>query len=213
MDATASSRWSDDTVALVLDSVWDDEWSNLLSVVPYYTFAKLDLTTDVDGRVDMDDLSTGAGATSRYWFRLLSVTSGDVMFRQTTYDAVPLVTTTGISVPYNLSNLFYFIGQQVQIIPIAQGQAITFGYNYKPASPRDLSSGADTVQWPGSPFTLAYHAGARLLLKGGAESNAAADLMRLAQLERDSFLDDVRRRTINPTVMQAPDSSRDWAGW
>ena len=36
MDAVGSTRWSDATIKLVLNNVFDGEWSSILNAAPYY---------------------------------------------------------------------------------------------------------------------------------------------------------------------------------
>jgi hypothetical protein len=55
-------------------------------------------------------------------------------------------------------------------------------------------------------------ASAQLLLKGGTEAAAAANLKALADDDRKTLLDDIRRMTINPTMMAYPDQKYDWSG-
>jgi len=51
-----------------------------------------------------------------------------------------------------------------------------------------------------------------LLNKGGAESGAARVLREEAKLSRTLLLDDLRRYTIQPTMMAYPDQKYDWSG-
>jgi hypothetical protein len=50
------------------------------------------------------------------------------------------------------------------------------------------------------------------LNKGGAESNAAQVLRQEAASLRAGMLDDIRRRTINPTMLAYPDQKYEWGG-
>jgi hypothetical protein len=85
--------------------------------------------------------------------------------------------------------------------------------NYKPTTINDLASDLSTFDFPDNAhLILVWEAAAQLLLKGGAETSAANDLRALASIERQSLLDDIRRRTINPTRMAYPDLKYEWAG-
>ena len=85
--------------------------------------------------------------------------------------------------------------------------------NYKPTALNDLSANTVSITFPtNSQGILTASAAAKLLLKGGAEVGAANNFRALANEERQSLLDDLRRRTINPTRMAYPDQKYDWSG-
>jgi hypothetical protein len=108
--------------------------------------------------------------------------------------------------------MYYVAGNQVQVLP-AVAETLTISVNYKPTALLDLSSDNATVEYPeNSHFILVWLTAAQLLLKGGAESGSAAQLRALAESERVGMLNDIRRRTINPTRLAYSDSKYDWAG-
>jgi len=59
---------------------------------------------------------------------------------------------------------------------------------------------------------LVWQAAALLLLKGGTEAAAAANLKAMADDYRKGLLDDIRRMTTNPTLMAYPDQKYSWGG-
>jgi hypothetical protein len=211
MDATGSERWSDSTIKSALNLVYDDEWSNLLNATQYYTYAMRTVTTDVNGMVAFTDLNSGGGDSQQNMYRILSVSDGNVLYAQTRFQDVPLATTTNYLPTY--PRLYYIVGEQMQVLPVASGTALYVAVNYKPTNLSDLATDASTITFPtGGEWLLANEAGARLLNKGGAESNAAQVLKREAAEIRAGMLDDIRRRTINPTMLAYPDQKYDWAG-
>ena len=211
MDAVDSTRWSDSLIKSVLNVVYDDEWSNLLNASQYYTYAMRQVATDSNGVIPFASLSTGGGDSQQNFYRILSVSDGNVLYSQTRFQDVPLATTTNYLPTY--PRLYYIVGEQVQILPVSSGQSLYVAVNYKPTSLSDLLSDASTITFPlGGEWIIANEAGARLLNKGGAESGAAQVLKREAAELRAGMLDDIRRRTINPTMLAYPDQKYDWAG-
>jgi hypothetical protein len=211
MDAVGSDRWSDSLIKTVLNSVFEAEWSNILNAAPYYKFATRTVTTDADGQFALSDLDLDSGDSSQYWYRIMSVSDGNYLYQQTRFQDVPLATTTNYLPSH--PRLYYIAGDNVQILPVASDVTMTIGINYKPQSISDLlSDSSSVVDFPrNSHLILVWEAAAQLLLKGGAETSAAVDLKALARQERESLLDDIRRRTINPTMMAYPDNKSDWA--
>lgn len=211
MDAVGSTRWSDTAIKTVLAAVYDEEWSNILNAAPYYTFQQLTLTTDSNGQIPFASLNTGSGDNQQNFYRLLSVSDGNVLYDETQFQYVPLATTTNYLPTY--PRLYYLVGESVQILPVAAGTTLYIAVNYKPTALNDLSTDSATITYPSNnQGIIVASAAAKLLLKGGAEVGAANSFRALANEERQSMLDDLRRRTINPTRMAYPDQKYDWSG-
>lgn len=211
MDAVDSARWSDSLITRVMNSVLDSEWSNILNAAPFYRFAQRQVTTASDGTVALSSLDSGGGDSEQNLYRILSVSDGNVLYDETSFSSVPLATTTNYLPTY--PRLYYVAGDNVQILPVASGVSLYVYVNHKPTSFSDLASSGSTVEFPDNASNiLVWEAASQLLLKGGAETSAAIDLRALAAQERASLLDDLRRRTINPTRMAYPDMKYDWAG-
>jgi hypothetical protein len=108
---------------------------------------------------------------------------------------------------------FYIAGDYLHIVPRTPNLTLRITVNYKPQRLKLLSGGTVLVPFPaGSEMLLAYESAAQVLIKGGAESQAASVLKAQANDERRNLLDDVRRRTTQPTFMLYPDRRGDWAG-
>ena len=211
MDAVGSTRWEDPIITTVLNSVFDGEWSDILNAAPYYRFAMRQVTTDVNGQFAFTTLSSGSGDSEENFYRIMSISDGNVLYGQTRFQDVPLATTTNYLPTY--PRLYYIAGQSVQILPVASGTSLYVGVTYKPTSISDLASVESLVDYPNNAhLILVWKAASQLLLKGGAEAAAAANLKALADEERKMLLDDIRRMTINPTMMAYPDQKYDWSG-
>jgi hypothetical protein len=211
MDAVGSTRWSDEIIKQILNNTYDTEWSNILNAYPYYTFTQKTVSTDESGQIPFTELDTGGGDTMQHFYRVLSVNDGSVIYTETRFQDVPLATTTNYLPTY--PRLYYVIDQKLQLLPVLSAKTIYVAVNWKPTALLDLSSDSATINFPENNYiVLAAEAAAALLLKGGAEANAAANYKKLAADNREIILDDLRRRTINPTRMAYPDLRYDWAG-
>ena len=212
MDAEDADRWSDSLIVTVLGNVFDSEWSNILNSAPYYTFGLRSVAQDANGQVTLTSLNSGSGDSQQNCYRIMNVSDGNTNYSETRYQDVPLATATNYFPPYGYA--YYLVGDYIQFLPQGAGVTMTIGVNYKPTNIADLASDASTITFPeSSELILAYAAAAKLLNKGGAESGAAQVLSSMANEERISLLDDLRRRTINPTRMAYPDSRGDWGMW
>lgn len=214
MDGTNNTgRWSDTLIERVTDSVFDGEWSNILAAAPYYRSATRTVTTDANGQFLWSALNSGSGDTAQNVYRIMTVTDGNYLYDQTRFQDVPLATTAGYPVPYQWDRLYYFMGDTIQTLPVQSGVSLDVTVNYKPPVPSELSADSVTIDFPSnSHMILVWEAAARLLMKGGAETQAATDLMQLAKMERETLLLDIQRRTINPMRMLPLDSASDWGG-
>lgn len=212
MDAEDADRWTDSLIVTVLGNVFDGEWSNILNAAPYYTFALRTVAQDSNGQILQSALNSGSGDNQQNYYRVLNVSDGNTNYSETRYQDVPLATSTNYFPPYGYA--YYIVGDYIQFLPVGSGVQMTIGVNHKPTNIADLASDTSVVTFPeSSELILAYAAASKLLNKGGAESAAAQVLARMADEERASMLDDLRRRTINPTRMAYPDSRSDWGNW
>lgn len=210
-DAVGSQRWTDDLILTVASSVLDDEWSNILNAAPYYTFAQRSVTTDAQGRVPLASLDFGAGNAAQYWYRIMSVADSTVQYAQMEYLDAPMLANDAV---WSWDRpAFYVAGDHLYIVPRTPNLPLRVTVNYKPQRLRQISNGTTPIPFPeGHEMLLAYEAAAQVLIKGGAESQAASVLKAQAQDERRNLLDDIRRRTTQPTFMAYPDRRGDWAG-
>ena len=207
----ASGRWSDSLIKTVLNSVFDAEWDLLLDSAPYYTFAQRQVTTDANGQVALSALNSGSGDSQQNFRRAISVSDGNVLYSETRFQDVPLATTTNYLPTY--PRMYYQAGTVFQILPVSAGVALYIACNWKPTALLDLASDSSTVEYPdNSHLILVYAAAAQLLRKGGSEATEANVLSRMADEERSTMLDNLRRRTTNPTRLAYPDLKYEWGG-
>lgn len=215
-DAVDSDRWSDSEIVNTLGYVYDAEWSRLLQAAPYYRMQTVPLTTASSGTFPLSSLTTGSGNSERVFFRVLSINDGSVQYAETRYNDVPLAITSAY-MPY-MRKMYYLAGEQYQVLPTGAIQ-LNVVVNYKPTALRNyVDSGATDkwdipVDWPeNSEQLLVYETAARLLMKGGESINTANTFLQMANAERADMLDEIRRRSINPTRMAYSDIAADWAG-
>ncbi len=213
MDARNSDRWSDTFLYSLLDMVFRDEWQGLLDANPYYRFAKRSVTTDSDGQFTLAATNSGGGDTEEHTYKIITLTDGaNTIYRETDFRQVPLA-LSGTEDYLSYDRQYYLIGDAVQILPQTASQSLQVGLNWIPTSFDNLATTASTVDFPtGHENLLALSAGAMALAKGGAESQAAGDLLSLAQQRRQALYADVARRTGNPTFLQFPDNAQAWGG-
>jgi hypothetical protein len=161
--------------------------------------------------VALSSLSSGSGDAEQNWYRIVSVSDGNVLYRETRFQDAPLATTSNYMPTY--ARQYYLVGDVLQILPVASGLSLYVAVNYKPTAILDLASDSSTVDFPeNNHLILVSEAASQLLLKGGAEAGSASNFKKLAADDREVMLDDIRRRTINPTRMAYPDQAYDWAG-
>lgn len=213
MDADAGDRWSPSFLLNILDSVFGDEWSNILNAAPYYNFATRSVVTDANGQIPFASLNSGSGDNAQNFYRVLSMYDNMALYTEANYRDVPMGTVSNYTPQY--PKQYYIVGEFVQILPVQASLPLTVTVNYKPTSLADLASDSSVISFPeGNAMLLACEAAGRALeTKAGAEDiNGAQSLFRSAQRYRSDFLDDIARRTINPRRMGYPDSRLDWGG-
>lgn len=212
MDATSSSRWSDPNIIAYGGIVCQTEWSGILNQNRYYRFGNRSVTTDSSGRIAITGLDSGSGDSAEYFYRVLTgPTDGNILWQETDFQYVPLGTQTGYQNPYNY--LYYLAGDYFQLLPVQASLALTVAVNHTPPTVAQLSGDASTITFPANnEYLLVWVTAATLLLKGGAESQAASDLLALADSARKGMLGDIGRRTTRPTSAMFNDSPAAWGG-
>jgi hypothetical protein len=112
MDGVGSGRWSDTIIKAVANSVFDAEWSEILNAAPTYRFAQRSVTTDANGQVAFSALNGGSGDSAQNWYRIISVTNGNVSYRETRFQDVPLGTSGQAQNSYD--KLYYLVGETLK---------------------------------------------------------------------------------------------------
>lgn len=211
MDAASSARWTDAFITQVLGYIHSQEWSSLLNANPYTRFSQLTPTTDSAGCFTLDSLNSGSGDTKKYWYRLLALTDGTAVYRETQFITVPLATTANYGQPYQ--RMYYLAGDNYQVLPVTANLSLTATVNWTPPRIDQLASQLSVVDFPDGHESIVWNlAGADLLTKGGAEVQAADALRQIAAAQRDQMYQDLSRRSARPLFMGYGDTGADWGG-
>lgn len=210
-DAENETRWTATTVLRQLDVVFDEEWARILAADPYYRVTVKTPTVDSQNRIAQDDLNTGSGDSLERFYRVIGVTANDYVYSPTDY--VDNVLTASTNQNYETgTRTYWWQGRYLHLHP-APGATVSVAVNHRPQMPSQLVDGSSEIEFP-SPYELllAYCTAARMLAKGGAETNASADLLGMAEGIRDGLLADLSRKQIQPITWRYSDSRMNWAG-
>lgn len=202
-DATRSGRWNDTDLGIMLGSVHWREWANILSSNPDYRLRAVSVSSNPSGVVAKSALSSPTAFT----YRVRAVKSEGQFHSLTQFSDLP---DPSMSADEGwVGKKWYESGESVQLIPARQTTA-TFWVNYRPKKASALSD-VDNVDFPdGYEHVLVYGLAGEMLLKGGAETEAAADLMRFRDGLREDMLADIRRFSSTPTYVQPNDDASSW---
>lgn len=213
MDAVGSTRWSDTEVKTALGIVSGEEYSGILGANPNYKFAQRAVTTNSAGQFAYTALNSGTTDTIQTWYRILAISDGNmVVYRQTDFQAVPLASSTNYDSPYE--RLWYDAGDNVQVIPVASGLALTVTVNWTPVAIDNLSSDSITYDFPAGHESIIWLGAAAFLLdKGGQRTDAANILRGSAAQRRQQMYQDLARRSAAPLQLGYPDVASDWGGF
>jgi hypothetical protein len=110
-----------------------------------------------------------------------------------------------------LPRVWYELGDEVQVLPTAEGNSVTVLVNHLPQRADLLVDDNSTVTFPdGYDLILAYELAASMLMKGAAETQLAAELRGMAQVLRDRLQQDVARMGTKPLRLAYADDRADW---
>lgn len=198
-DAVRSGRWTDADLGVMLEALHWREWSHILSANNVYRMRTVSVTPDADGVIAKSALSSA----TQFFFRILTLRDGTRFFRPIAYKDAPSPTTSVTTYGW------YEKGEGIQLVPVAQN-VVDVTVNYRPTRAAALEN-TDIVDFPdGHEHVLVYGLAGELLLKGGAETEAANDMFNFARVLREDMLSDIRRLTVRPTMMEAMDDAADW---
>lgn len=211
MDAEDSNRWPDALIKQVGGMVMATEWSTILDQNRFYRMQPaVAVTTDSDGRIAVNALTTGSADSTKNFYRVLTgFTDGNVLWTETDLNYVPLATQINYTSPYEYR--FYLAGDYFQLLPVQNGLQLTVPVSWTPPTIAELAGDTSAIDFPTSfEWILVFVTAGTLLMKGGAESQAASDLFTLADSARKNMLGSIGRRTVRPTYALFPDSSSNW---
>lgn len=209
---TTTPRWDKSTILAVGDNVMSEEWSGILDQNQAYRVNTVSVTTASDGTVAVASLTTGSGDTQKVFYRILSgFTDGTVLYRETDFRNVPLGSSTNYQTPYEY--LYYLMGANWQLLPVASGTALSVVVSYTPPSMGNLATDASTIDFPaGAEYILVWRTAAKLLLKGGTQTGPAAALDALADDARKNMYGQIGRLTTRPNSLMFQDLAQNWNG-
>ena len=205
-DAKGSPRWGTTLKLQLLGEAHWREWKDLLNVNRMLRVGTRTATTDADGRVAKSDLTSGSGDATETFYRILTLRQGNFYYQPAKYEDYPQ-SPTEVSLP----QVWYEYGDEIQLIPAAQGNTVTVVVNHLPQRADLLVDNNSTVVFPdGYDLILAYEAAASMFMKGAAETQLAGELRGAAQVLRERMHQDVGRIAIRPMRMGYMDDRWDW---
>lgn len=216
-DAVLAQRWDATPGGEVdrrLSWVLDREWRRILDAQPYARTGKRTPTTDADGKVALSDLTIGAGDAIERLNRILLVGFGGAVYddgSQFSRDFFLAQTMGGVN---GVGRQWYRDGTHLWV-PAAGPNTVADGVwvSHIPARFHTYSSDSIDVPLPeGYDDIFAYEGAAAVLVKGGAETQAAVELKAFAKEMREEFLAHYARLSTLPLRFKFPDSASDWGG-
>jgi len=211
-DARLSDRWSDTDVKYMLGMVHAREWKRLLNANNVLRVGTRTVAQDANGLFTVASLDSGSADAQERFYRVLSLVQSTWIYGETRFTEIPTASTTGGNANVRRRE-WYRTGDSIQCLPVKSAASMTVTVNHVPTPMDQLS--ADTIAgvFPRDyEMILAYEAAAMLLMKGGAESDAAQNLQQLAEQMRGDMLGDLARQGDAPMQMQYPDLAREWGG-
>lgn len=211
-DALTSTRWnktSTSPINLLAGAIHLLEWRKLLNVATLLRVADLSLTRDSNGRVPVSSLTTGSGDTQQSFHRVLQVRDAGVTYRPEEWPLSPLLADPNYSASTGYT--WRREGDYLVIGPLNAGGAITVRVNHLPRRIDELSGDTVQVTWPdGFEHVLVYETAGRMLMKGGAETDASRDLKGQANEFRKEMYDALGRTHGGPKTMRFGDDPAEW---
>lgn len=213
-DARGSGHWDSTAggeVDLRISGIYDKVWRRILSANRFYRVARRTPISDATGRYAVSDLTGGAGDGLQRFYRVLTVVIDARGYQEEKLTDWALAESfdQGAS-----AFVWYLEGTNLTALPIqALKQADAIWVNWIPQRPSALTDDSSAVDWPdGYDEVLIHLAAARLLMKGGEESQAALELRGAVEEDYQEMLSDIARFSTNPLFMSPTDSALEWGG-
>lgn len=212
-DALGSGRW-DATAGGEVDrrisSVYDRIWRRILNANRFYRVSARTPTSDaVTGKYLMADLTIASGDSAQRLYRILQVLVDNRVYTEGKLTDWALAAQTGIGY------LWYQEGLNLTALPLQTGKvADAIWVNWLPQRPSALSGDSVLVDFPdGYEEVLIVLAASRLLMKGGAETQASRELRTDIEEDYQELLQDVSRVSTNPLMATPLDNAMEWGGF
>lgn len=223
-DAYGSPRW-DTTMGATgevdqhLGTAHAKWWRRILDACRSYRVGVRTPTSDADGRYALADLSSGTAglATRERFHRVLSVLIDRGEYEDATQESERMLLRWSLLAAGETEagpRTYWVAGDYLYTLPkLASTQATAIWVNHTPERLDALSDDTYDVVFPEDWYHVLFHEGAaNLLMKGGAETQAAAELRQQAEAHAREMIGELTRRSTGPLVMRFPDGAADWAG-
>lgn len=214
-DAEGSDRWNTTVgetgeIDRFLGIAHDREWKTLLNANPRLRISKRTPTADSSGRFAVTDLSSGSGDSKEWFYRIYGprISVSNDWYREVPGDSALLAWENNSS-----GNVWYRQGDYLHVLPKPTSGTVATGIwvAHLPTRVDLLTADSVVFTFPvGYEPIVAYEAGALMLSKGGAETQAAQDLRYTAGLMRSDMLSDFARDTTGPKEWRYSDDPREW---
>lgn len=215
-DAFGSRRWDAEAGGEVdrkSSGVYDKIWRRILNANQHYRVSQRTPTADATGRYLVSDLDStpdpdvpGSIDTLERFYRVLAVKIDGLMYTEDRLSR--WVGREDVLSPL----VWYREGTRLTVIPL-QAAKVADGIwvNWIPQRPSALAGDASTVEFPdGYEEVLVTMCAARLLMKGGAETEGARELRMEVQEDYDEMLQDIARVSTKPMSMIHSDDESLW---
>lgn len=219
-DDPNSARWSDANLDQLISFIYDNLWSDILDMAPYWNSAyqQIALPLRVPGYIDLRLNTDGGDLTKRFYRLQQCIADGRHYFAKdprdylmtassNTGDVTTIRASTGVEQRFS----YQFLGDQLWLHPL--GQVTTFvelRYSFNPPSFTSLGDGANVDFPDGSEHCLVLYSAAHAMMKGGAEDSSG--LMKLGDKAYVSLINSIRRRYHGPTVPFASGNPWEFGG-
>jgi hypothetical protein len=206
-EATGSSRWSSTLKLQRLDWVFAREWRKILAANPTYRWGLRTPTATSGATILYTTLDSGAADTLERFSKVLAVAREGTLYEESRFEDHPLLTLEGAGPVYR----WWPEGDHLALPASDANAAMRVWVSHTPQKPSALANGSSVVTFPRDySGVLVYELAASLLGKGGAETDLAIELKGFAQEIRAEMLDEISRRSTQPTFIRPVDSDAGW---
>lgn len=203
MDDVDAKRWSELALDLLVDTVQDWTFGQILKHSPYYN-SQLDTVATLTSPGYID--TSSGGDLSARLFRIQKVTRDGKEYSEIKASEVVLEDNT---LQVGPRQVYLPLGTQIWLFPLETTPEVEVRYNFRPAKWSSLDDQA-SLAWPdGNEDAFICEAVGRALAKGAAEDPSV--FLQMAQRARDDMLGELARRAHGPLTMMVTDAPADFA--
>lgn len=208
IDDSNAKRWPAPNLDQVISFVYDDLWSDILDMSPYWNskYQQIALPLHLPGYIDLRLQADGGDLLSRFYRLQQCIADGrqygakdprDYLMSASvnTGDVTTISAVSGVETRFT----YQFLGDQLWLHPLGNVTSfVELRYNFTPTSFINLGDGAGVDFPDGNEHCLILFAAAHAMLKGGTEDPGS--FMALGREAKQNLMDSVRRRYHGPTV-------------